>query len=933
MREGNSVRVRIVAIILLVLSAVSASGAFLPPVVTVRRVTPPVTAEAPNGGPLGKPTAYPISELLSMGNKGKPTQRTQVQMAYDDESLYVMFTCAEARPNELTTNVTENNGPVWRDDSVEVLLNPFPEDHSRIHHLAANAKGIKYASVSVSGNPENWDGPWRVEVAPRDGSWVAWIRIPFGAMGGTGAPKPGDVWEANFARHEVRLNELSSWSPVINGFVEPERFGRIVFGDAESVVASVAMPDIPTPGKYPVAVHVSNPSASAVKLGADVILDGKVIGTADYSAPSKESDWRFILDYPLDGKHDLSIAIVNAAGKVIARTGPTASNIAPNLTRLNAYRAIARALKPTSSDLVKELTDLKTSLGGLVEFSKGAKGSADMWQAFGDKLDVLEPRVAYLRYACTDMRKRGYVVGVETPIRKILRHQLFEGQIGGTAKISAARNEYEAVQAVVMPWNRALNGVSVSVTPLQGKGGAVIPADRIKINLVEYVKTRKPRYDVDYIGWWPDPLMDMKPFDVAQGSMQPVWITVHPSEDTPAGVYKGEIVILPQNAPETRMPLEVRVWDFTIPKTPALKTAFALFSHEIAAWYDGYTDDIRKDFYQFLLDHRVNPTNIYSRGPTPEKPDLPFCVENGLNAFCLAYTHNKDEEGRSELASMIKDYESYLKEKGWWDKAYLYGFDEIPRDKYGELRDMYGWAKKTFPDLPRMCTVVPNEELKGYVDIWVPLTANYNIKNAQEYTKAGDQVWWYVCCNPSHPYPNFFIDYPAMDQRAIFWITWKYRIPGFLYYAINLWQSNRSTAESPGESRAHEDPKVREAIKAGKRWPEVPWNSYTFDNFNGDGVLIYPGPNRKPLSSIRFECIRDGIEDYDCLRILEDLTARVEKSGAKVDAALLARAKKMLAVEEVAQSPSEYTPDPNVLLKARADVAETIEKLLAVVGK
>jgi len=48
---------------------------------------------------------------------------------------------------------------------------------------------------------------------------------------------------------------------------------------------------------------------------------------------------------------------------------------------------------------------------------------------------------------------------------------------------------------------------------------------------------------------------------------------------------------------------------------------------------------------------------------------------------------------------------------------------------------------------------------------------------------------------------------------------------------------------------------------------------------NGDGNLIYPGPE-SPLSSIRLENIRDGLEDYEYLRLLGEKVERVSKLPA-----------------------------------------------------
>jgi hypothetical protein len=53
-------------------------------------------------------------------------------------------------------------------------------------------------------------------------------------------------------------------------------------------------------------------------------------------------------------------------------------------------------------------------------------------------------------------------------------------------------------------------------------------------------------------------------------------------------------------------------------------------------------------------------------------------------------------------------------------------------------------------------------------------------------------------------------------------------------------------------------------LKKGKRWPKIPWLTYSFYNYNGDGQLFYPGKNQFDLwPSIRLINIRDGIEDYE----------------------------------------------------------------------
>lgn len=906
-----------------------AASSFLQPVVTVSiphgSSNLVSIAEVVGGSPamvsiqglLKQPVAVP--HFVSFRNKGLPTQRTEVRLTHDANYLYVVFTCYADDTTRLLTACAKHDGPVWRDDSVEIFLDP-DNDGKNCYHLIANAVGTQYDEYGRLGTPESWDGPWYTMSRIEEKAWHLSAAIPFSSLG-LETPKSGDVWGVNLGRNERVRGEISSWSPVLGEFAEPQYFGRIVFSRELKPVINATLPDVGAPGRYSATAEISNPGRSPITIRAEMLVDGKPLQgakTSVYNAPAGRSDWSFGIDYPLEGPHKISLQFTDAEGRVVSRTAPLLVDVPPHSSRLNRFRRIVREL-----GALGDVSTYRRRLSGLEAFERTARSSRGKWAEFGRRLDGIEAEITRLRCQLADPQGKGYCIGTESSLKKILRHEFFDGEIGQPVRISVARNEFESAQGVVIAHEAALERVEVAVSTLTGPGGAVLPAPAL--NLVGYVQTRKPKYDVDYVGWWPDPLMPVEPFDVAEGGMQPLWITVRPSEETPAGVYKGTITVRPGNTPESSLPIEVRVWDFTLPVEPHLRTAFALFEHEIGAWYGGMTEDIKRNYYACMLEHRLSVMNLYSKQPIPCKEDMPYCFDRGQNFLTLAYTHNRDRKGRDELASMIREHEAFMRPKGWWDKACIYGFDEIRPDKYHELRDMYRWLGKEFPDLPRMCTVAPTEELKGSVDIWVPLTSNYMEKDAREFEKAGDQVWWYVCCVPYHPYPNFFIDYPAVDQRLVFWMNWKYRIPGFLYYAVNHWLTNRTAHGLPEEHRSFDDPADIEALKSGKRWPEIKWNTFTFDNYNGDGHLIYPGPDGKPVSSIRLECIRDGIEDYDYFAILDGL---VKSVGADTDKTLLDQARKLLAISnEIIASPCDYTLDRTAILNTRQQVAEAIENL------
>ncbi len=88
------------------------------------------------------------------------------------------------------------------------------------------------------------------------------------------------------------------------------------------------------------------------------------------------------------------------------------------------------------------------------------------------------------------------------------------------------------------------------------------------------------------------------------------------------------------------------------------------------------------------------------------------------------------------------------------------------------------------------------------------------------------------------------------------------------------------------------------------------WIANTFLDYNGDGYLLYPDKDGKPLSSIRLECLRDGFEDYEYLALLKKLGG---------DASI---------PEELVAGTRVFSSEPELLIQKREKVADEIEKLL-----
>jgi hypothetical protein len=938
-------------IVLLALLASAAAGAANPgllPVAVIKKLAADELAgKTVDQAVWARPVSIPRFEYYVTDYL--PTQQTEVRLAYDDSNLYVAYHCLDD-PSRLKTEVKNRDEEVWRDDAVGIDLD-LKHDHETFYRLWSNSVGLEYDAAFLTPGlrqgDTSWNAEWTAVGAKCDDGWKLLMTIPFKSLG-LSTPKPGTMWGVNLARRSTPAFERSCWAQCRAPIQDVPVWGHFLFEGPDSPIVYIepsaenrdaefypcrdrcggnighAATPIAVPGPHPLKVKILNPASKPLSLRLDVLIDNKVNASHRTTAAPGASDWDLRFDFPFEGLHELKFAVYDDKNNLLM-CDPYQLVLVPEHTkRLAQYENLVRATIAANDATSAEKANIVKILSDLAVFGQSARGNLESWKKLGSKLDEVSLLIQHLRCACADKSNLGYAVGVETALTKIMRDEMFQGEFGKPASMTLAKNEWESVQVCVLAHEKPLKDVKVTVSELRGPNGAVIPSGSIRTNLVDWVDCKPARYAADLYGWVPDPLMDMDTFDVDKGALKPVWITVHSPENIPAGDYTGTVTVKPADMEATRIPIVATVWDFAIPTRCHAKTAFTHSEGDIPTWYGKpFTEEQRLQWYDFLLDHHISPTNIYASEGQPSKEYIPYCVERGMNSFNMTCTWYKSEKDLDKMEPRLRDMERFLKDRGWWDMPYVYGFDELGPEKYQELRDTYGGLHKRFPDLKTMTTSAPQPEMKGYVDIWVPLTAFYVHDVAEQYRKSGDQVWWYVCCSPPHPWPNYFTDYNAIDPRVLWWMSWKEDCPGILYYYMENWETNR---------KLEDDKKVAEndwekAILAGKRWPEVKWNTHTCATFNGDGQLLYPGPKGNPIASIRLVSIRDGIEDYEYLYILNDLIKQAEKKPG-VDKAMLARAKKLVAVrDDVAKSPTEYSTDPAVLLGARAELAEMIQKL------
>jgi hypothetical protein len=218
----------------------------------------------------------------------------------------------------------------------------------------------------------------------------------------------------------------------------------------------------------------------------------------------------------------------------------------------------------------------------------------------------------------------------------------------------------------------------------------------------------------------------------------------------------------------------------------------------------------------------------------------------------------------------------------------------------------------------------PRDELLGYIDIYDPQIGGRSkvyslqqdaVRLIAESQRRGEEFYWYVAAGPAYPYPNVQVENPLIASRLLFWMTWKYGVTGFEYYCYNLFERNYEA-----------DP--------AKRYPNVKWKADGWSGgwpSNGDGLLFYPGP----ISSLRFEAIRDGIEDWESHMVLRDCVEAVRnRKTASRYSAMIQRAEEQLKVAgDVVTDFRTYTQDSERLLAEREKLGNLIAEFIPIVAK
>lgn len=443
-------------------------------------------------------------------------------------------------------------------------------------------------------------------------------------------------------------------------------------------------------------------------------------------------------------------------------------------------------------------------------------------------------------------------------------------------RITAVQNEYAPFQVAVRA-KKLLKGVDVAMEN-PASATATIGHSANRTLLVETVPIEKPSIpfqrgaaDMAFPQSWPDPLPSFEAFqlDVADRT-RAVWFDLFIPADTQPGVYMGNILVSAKGAVPVKLPFQVEVHDITIPTAPTLRTAFGnaslracLGKRQATPSGNAQCNKLVEDYYWFLVEHRLSPyyipANLFSSDAHR------FLDDPRVTSFVVPVSGGLGSKGDIWDDAKMKSLSDRLEKTGWIGKGFVYLIDEPTQEAFPDVIKIGKRIHTINPRLKYLMTphsghLLSNKEVleQAEIDIWAPILSVMSAPTERRVLlkeqKAGKELWWYTCVAPKWRGINYFIDEAATAPRIHPWMNYLYGNDGILYWATDNWTKVNCN----------------------------PWErTETYPTGNGDGSLLYPsrdGSNH-PVASIRLKMLREGLEDYELLRLLG---ARLKEVASRI---------------------------------------------------
>lgn len=521
-----------------------------------------------------------------------------------------------------------------------------------------------------------------------------------------------------------------------------------------------------------------------------------------------------------------------------------------------------------------------------------------------------------------------------TPVRsghlleaKVVKNERFSGQIAIAAK-------------------QHLTNLSILVSDLRSETGDIISQDRIQTRYVGYVPVQRAGSELDWSAKYEevagfevsgnmspdivaDPLLPWDKIDLPSHRAQPIWLSIDVPKEIGPMRYEGYLTIQSDQFPQVNLKIVIEVNDIVLPDSKDFsffldlwlnpsalaeqyhipswsnqhwevietymqtlakaggKTITTIITHEPwrIPWTDGKMRPQTYNGFEGMIKWKRTREGSWTFDYSIFDRLVRSGMESGLggriNAYSLTAFRGKEKihfydeiEGqtrevffdsveapayRAIWKIFLKDFKSHLEKKGWLDKTYLC-FDERPNQTMQYITKM---IKEVAPEFSNRIAISGHPESAAFATGFLALSyeffPNQNLTKEEtlsvieDRNKTGRLTTFYLCGQPAHP--NTLTFSPAVEARMIPWLALKYGTQGYLRWAFNS-------------------------------WPEKPFSDPVFNFVQGDEYMVYPG-NKGPISSIRWELLKDGIEDFELYQLI---AAKTETSQSQNIALALEKA-------------------------------------------
>ena len=455
----------------------------------------------------------------------------------------------------------------------------------------------------------------------------------------------------------------------------------------------------------------------------------------------------------------------------------------------------------------------------------------------------------------------------------------------------------EKVHTQILVWTKQdIAKLSFDLKDLIGENGVRIPVENIEAAFVRYTMAddfgggcKDRDLSVDDSSLVADPIDIIDNMPVQANTVRPIWLSIRIPSHIPAGLYSGSIII---NADEKyELKISLNVLDHILPPPAEWSYDFDIWQypapiariHDVELWSDEHFE-LMKSYFTTLANagQKVISANIIEQpwglnhvhfdDPSlikwTMKTDgtweydfslfdryISFVMDCGINqrincysmiTWDLSFIYFDEASGKnnsitltpgsdeytSYWSGMLQEFTGHLKDKTWFSKTAI----AVDERSVKDMQAIITLLKNIDPNwkIALAGDSYHPEIEKDIYDYCLASYLKFEDSVLHQRKAEGRPTTFYTAC--VEEYPTGYTFSPPAENVFLGWHAAAKGLTGYLFWAFNTW------VENP----------LQDA-----RWHRYP---------AGTLFQFYPGPR----TSIRFEKLIEGIQDFEKIRILKE---------------------------------------------------------------